>query len=274
MNYTTYFRNSVCVVTGAGSGIGYALSEALLGAGSSVLLVDVSESALSDASGRLATHAGRFHVVVVDVAIAEQVSNMIEHALHHFGRIDMLFNNAGIGGTLPITEATIDHWKRIVAINLWGVIHGVQAVLPAMLRQGTGHIINTASIGGIVPVPGQALYNTTKYAVVGLSESLRYELEAQGIAVTVVCPGPVASRIWGVPILGPRVDREAPRNAITAKVAADTILRGVAQKEGIVVLPRSEKWMWRVYRCFPTLAERTLRSIAKSKDREGLAQRY
>ena len=134
-----------------------------------------------------------------------------------------------------------------------------------MRRQGEGHIVNTASISGVIPVPGQALYNTTKYAVVGLSESLRLELEPEGIRVTVACPGPVVSGIWGQPIIGARGEGQPPDNAVTAEAAAQAILAGVARGAGIVVLPARELWSWRVYRWFPRLAERALRSMARQR---------
>lgn len=261
----SHFKDKVCIVTGAASGIGLALAELLLKAGASVLLADRDQSSLLMASTHFASLSSRVTTFVVDVADSSQVAGLVAAALEQSGRIDFLFNNAGIGGTLPIAQATPEHWQRIVDVNLWSVIHGIQAVLPVMRRQGSGHIVNTASISGLIPVPGQALYNTTKYAIVGLSESLRLELEVEGIAVSVACPGPVASRIWGTPILGASVDGQAPPTAITALSAANAILTGVAKARGIIVLPSRELWSWRLYRWFPMLAERALRSIARRR---------
>lgn len=267
MRFENVFQGKTCVVTGAASGIGFALSEALLRAGALVVLADRDSEALEVAADRLAAHEGRSSHATVDVIDADQVAQLVVTAVSWRGRIDYMFNNAGIGGTLPIDHATLEHWQRIIDINLWGVIHGIQAVLPAMHRQGGGHIVNTGSISGVIPVPGQALYNTTKYAVVGLSESLRLELEPEGISVTVACPGPVVSRIWGLPIIGTRVESQPPPNAVSAEVAAQVILAGVARKAGIAILPARELWGRRLYRWFPRLAERNLRTIAHQRRR-------
>lgn len=259
------YSDKTCVITGAASGIGLALAEALLQAGAFVMLVDRDAEGLQTAVGQFAAHKDHISHRVTDVTDADQVAQMIAAAVAWRGRIDYLFNNAGIGGTLPIGTATLEHWRRIIDINLWGVIYGIQAILPVMRAQGGGHIINTASIAGVIPVPGQALYNTTKYAVVGLSESLRFELEPEGIGVTVVCPGPVVSKIWGRPIIGAQVEAKPPTNAVSAELAAQTILNGVARKAGLVILPDRELWNWRLYRWFPRLVEGTLRAIAQKK---------
>ena len=134
-----------------------------------------------------------------------------------------------------------------------------------MRRQGGGHIVNTASIAGLIPIPFQALYCTTKYAVVGLSESLRFELEDEGIHVSVVCPGNVASRIFGTPIIGERVEAKPPADAIPAAEAAKTILAGVANKEGIIALPESARSLWRQYWSAPEAVESILRDMARQR---------
>jgi NAD(P)-dependent dehydrogenase (short-subunit alcohol dehydrogenase family) len=272
MRLSQAFLDQVCVVTGGASGIGLALAEALLENGARVLLADRDEASLAAAVVQLARHGERLATTSVDVVDAAQVAQMIEAATARFGPIDYLFNNAGIGGTLPIESATLAHWQRVIDVNLWGVIHGIQAALPAMRHRGRGHIVNTASISGLLPIPGQSLYNAAKYAVVGLSESLRLELQADGIGVSVVCPGAVVSRIWGTPILGARVERQAPAHAVPADVAARTILQGVARKQGIIVLPARELRGWLLYRCFPRLVERTLRAIARERRVAALAQ--
>ncbi|KRB82165.1 SDR family NAD(P)-dependent oxidoreductase [Noviherbaspirillum sp. Root189] len=258
--YNNEFDQKVCIVTGAASGIGFALAETLLDAGAFVCLADRDESALLTAASRLGSPS-KVSSFVVDVTDARQVSTLIVFTLEQSGRIDFLFNNAGIGGTLPITEATLEHWQRIIDVNLWGVIHGIHAVLPVMRQQGAGHIVNTASISGLLPIPGQALYNTTKYAIVGLSESLRIELKSENIAVSVACPGPVASSIWGKPIIGARTDRQAPATAVTPQSAALAILSDITRAPGIIVFPSRDLWGWRMYRWVPALVERALRLL-------------
>jgi len=188
MQVQEYFCDKGCVVTGAASGIGFAVSEALLQAGAVVFMADRDTKMLTSSAEQLGTYAGRVHSMTIDVTSQEQVQQMVEEAVARHGRLDFLFNNAGIGGTMPIGDATLEHWRRIIDLNLWGVIYGIHASLPIMRRQGSGHIINTASAAGLIPFPYQALYCTTKYAVAGLSESLRFELGDEGIHFSVVCP--------------------------------------------------------------------------------------
>ena len=260
-----YYRDGVCVVTGAASGIGFAVSEALLQAGAIVVLADRDTITLASAVGQLAGHGGRVHSASVDVTNQEQVQRLIEDTASRHGRIDFLFNNAGVGGTLPIGQATLEHWRRIIDLNLWGVIYGVHAALPIMRRERRGHIINTASIAGLVPLPYQALYGATKYAVVGFSECLRYELEDEGIHVSVVCPGSVVSRIWGTSIAGEYRETRPPDDAIPAEEAARTILTGVANKEGIIALPEAARAFWRQYWSSPEATANVLRDMARQR---------
>lgn len=240
------FSGKSCVVTGGASGIGFALAKALLDHGANVLIAGHDDAALQVASERLAGTSGRIHWHRADVSNADEVARMIDAAVQRFGRVDYMFSNAGVSGTLPIVDATLEQWRRLLNVNLWGVINCMHCVLPVMRRQGGGHIVNTASASGLVPLPGHALYNTSKYAVVGLSESLRLELAPEGIKVTVVCPGPVASDLWAKSITGRRTDRQAPVGAITPELAASLILRGVAQGRGILVFPAKQRWGWRM----------------------------
>ncbi len=189
----------------------------------------------------------------------------IDEVAAHGGRLDVLFNNAGIGGTLPFSDVTLDHWRRIIDVNLWSVIYGMHFAVPFMRRQGSGHIVNTASVAGLVPLPFQALYCATKFAVAGLSESLRLELADQGIHVSVVCPGAVVSRIWGKPIIGKAVEAEPPPDAIPADATAQTILAGVADKQGIIALPETARSLWRSYWSSPEAAEPLLRDMARQR---------
>lgn len=265
MQVEEYFRDKGCVVTGAASGIGYAVSEALLQAGAVVFLVDRDSKTLASAVEQLSSYAGRVYSMSVDVTNQEQVQHMVEHAASRHGRLDVLFNNAGLGGTLPIGEVTLEHWRRIIDLNLWGVIYGIHFALPIMRKQGGGHIVTTSSLAGLLPIPFQAIYCTTKYAVVGLSESLRFELEDEGIHFSVACPGSVVSRIWGTPIVGERFESKPPADAIPAAEAAKTILAGVANKEGIIALPESARSLWRKYWSSPEALESILLDTARQR---------
>lgn len=107
------------------------------------------------------------HTIIVDVTVQEQVENAINNTVAETGRLDLLFNNAGVGGTLQFETATMEDWKNIIDVNLWSVIYGVHTAVPIMLKQGSGHIINTSAIAGLLPPPFQALYSLTKFGVTG-----------------------------------------------------------------------------------------------------------
>ncbi len=257
MQVEEYFRSKGCVVTGGASGIGFALTEALLQAGAVVFMADRDTQALATAVNQLSAYAKRIHPMTVDVTNQEQVQHLVEEAAARHGRLDVLFNNAGIGGTMPIEQATLEHWRRIIDINLWGVIYGVHYALPIMRKQGGGHIVNTASIAGLIPPPFQALYCATKYAVVGLSESLRFELADEGIYLSVVCPGNVATPIFGTV--------KPPEDAISPEEAAKITLEGVANKQGIIALPEKYRQIWRRYWSNPEAEERSLLDTARQR---------
>jgi NAD(P)-dependent dehydrogenase (short-subunit alcohol dehydrogenase family) len=259
------FRGKGCVVTGAASGIGFAVSRALLETGAAVVLADRDTETLGSAVEQLGAYADQLHPAHVDVTDREQVDALLRDAASRHGRLDFLFNNAGVGCTMMTRDATPEHWRRLIDVNLWGVIHGVHAALPIMRRQGGGHIVNTSSIAGLMPFPFQALYCATKYAVVGMSESMRFELADEGIHFSVVCPSDVATRIYGTPIIGDRREVKPPAHAIPADEAARLILAGVARDEGIIVLPESARELWLRYRTSPEESEKFLRAMARQR---------
>lgn len=260
-----HFRGRVCVVTGAASGIGLAVGEALLDHGAVVVLADFDVDRLAAVAERLGAHADRVHTAAVDVTDQQQVQQLVDETAARHGSLDFLFNNAGVGGTMPITHATLEHWRRIVDLNLWGVIYGVHAALPLMRKQGRGHIVNTASLAGLVPFPYQSLYCTTKYGVVGMSECLRYELAPDNIKVSVACPGNVVSRIFSTSIMGETLDTKPPEDAIPADEAARIILAGVADGEGIIAFPDRPRELWRMYAATPEKVEGYLQDLAAQR---------
>jgi NAD(P)-dependent dehydrogenase (short-subunit alcohol dehydrogenase family) len=136
MQVGEYFQNKSCVVTGAASGIGFALTEALLQAGGVVLMADRDTKTLDSAVEQLGAYAGQVHSMSIDVTNQDQVQHMVENTASRHGRLDILFNNAGIGGTLPFGDVTLEHWRRIIDLNLWGVIYGIHFALPIMRKQG------------------------------------------------------------------------------------------------------------------------------------------
>jgi NAD(P)-dependent dehydrogenase (short-subunit alcohol dehydrogenase family) len=249
MNEKAYYQDKICIVTGANSGIGYALSEDLLNRGATVYMAGRNPEKIAKAAGQLASHADRVHTIVVDVTKQEQVQQAIEGTTAEAGRLDMLFNNAGIGATLPYEKATLENWKAVIDTNLWSVIYGVHAAVPIMLKQGFGHIVNTSSIAGVTPPPFQALYCLTKYGVTGLTESLRYEYAEKGLNFSTICPANIATPIFQRGSDGTVNDKvPIPDDAYPVDKAASYILDRVAERKGIIIVPEEPFTdMWRGY---------------------------
>lgn len=186
------------VVTGAASGIGLELARSFAGLGMNVVMADIEESALDAAVAEVAEQGSGVRGVVVDVSSSEAVVALARTVREVFGPVDLLCNNAGVGGSSPIAALDLELWDWVLGVNLWGVVHGIRAFLPGMLEQGSGHIVNTASVAGLLGFAGMAAYDVSKAAVISLSESLHHELVATGatgIGVSVLCPGFVATDI-------------------------------------------------------------------------------
>lgn len=192
-------ESDVAVVTGAASGIGFALAREFADRGMSVVLADVEDESLERAVHELPRAGDRTVAVRTDVSDPTQVEALARHALDRFGRVDVVCNNAGVSlrTRVPSWEVEANDWTWILGVNLWGVVHGIDTFAPLLVEQGRGHIVNVASMAGISTVPYVAPYTVAKHAVVGLSEALADELAqiAPDVHVTVVSPGPVSTRI-------------------------------------------------------------------------------
>lgn len=246
MGNLEYYKDKICIVTGANSGIGYAVSEELLKRGAIVYMVGRNPKKVEYAAKQLSAYKDQIHTLIVDVTVQEQVQKAIEDTEREAGRLDFLFNNAGVGGTLQFENATLEDWKTIIDVNLWSVIYGVHTAVPIMLKQGYGHIINTSSIAGIVPPPFQALYSLTKYGVTGLTECLRYEYAEKGLHFSTICPANIATPIFKKSIDGTTHDElKIPDDAYPVDKAAELILDRVAEHKGIIVVPEepfTDQW--------------------------------
>lgn len=189
-------EDRVAVVTGGASGIGRALAERFAAEHMKVVVADVEEAALAATVNELEAGGASVVGVVTDVASAADVEAVRDRGLAEFGAVHVVCNNAGVGGG-GIVDAPLALWDWTIGVNLMGVVHGVHAFLPLLLEQDEGHIVNTASLAGLGGVAGLGIYCTTKFAVVGLSESLHHDLVARGshVGVSVLCPGFVQTRI-------------------------------------------------------------------------------
>jgi len=261
----THFQGRVAIVTGAASGIGKALASALARRGATVVLADIDEAGAKAAADELAAGPpGRVSGVALDVTDADAVAALVERTAQDHGHLDLLFNNAGIGIVGQVQELTLAHWNRAIDVNLRGVVHGVVAAYPVMIRQGSGHIVNTASLAGLVPSPMLTPYGMTKHGVVGLSTSLRMEAAAHGVRVSVVCPGVIDTPLLdkgNPPDLPPVPEIPSARRLLTKMIGgayppaslAEDVLDALARNRPIIVTPRHARIPWRVYRLAPRL---------------------
>ena len=192
------FKGKVAVITGAASGIGRAIAERCVREGMTVVLADIEEAALNQAETELKSAGGTVLAVGTDVSKRDDVERLAQRTLDAFGSIHLLFNNAGVAAGGAPWEATWNDWEWVIGVNLWGVIHGVKAFTPLMLKQNTEcHIVNTSSTAGVIVGSGSATYATTKHAVVALSENLYLALQQRNalVKVSVLCPGLVRTNI-------------------------------------------------------------------------------
>jgi NAD(P)-dependent dehydrogenase (short-subunit alcohol dehydrogenase family) len=227
-----YYRDKVAAVTGGASGIGLALAETMLSYGAKrIVLADVNEPNLVRETARLnAAHPGQALGIRCDVTKEEDVKGMIQQAAEFGGgRIDLLFNNAGAGLGGHFEEQTNGHWEKAFALNFYGAVYGIRAVLPVMRAQGGGHIVDIISGIALYPMAQQTMYAATKAALNALTLALRYELWDENIRLTSATPGVVATAIWSTGGV------EAPPGAQSPEQSARTILAGVANNERLVL---------------------------------------
>lgn len=257
----------MAIVTGGASGIGRALSEELARRGASVVLADLDAEG-SDAVGGIPCAAGRSASArVLDVTDYESVRGLVERVVEEHGRLDFMFNNAGIAVGGELRDHTIEAWNGIIDVNLRGVVHGVQAAYPVMLRQGFGHIVNTASMQGLMPSPLTASYSTTKHAVVGLTKALRAEAAGAGVRASVLCPGVIRTPLLsggkrGIFLSAAPEEEQRTRalryferfRPMDVRRFAARALDHVAHNRAIIVLPAWWKVFWWLDRLSPALS--------------------
>lgn len=260
------YTDAVVLMTGGASGIGRAMSAELVRLGARVVLADLDEPLAHEAALAMGDRAS---AVACDVSDPAQVEAVVAGVFETHGRLDYLFNNAGIGIGGPVLDNEPVHWDRVVDVNLRGVLHGIQAAYPRLVAQGFGHIVNTASMAGFLPTPGFVSYGMTKHAVVGLSKGLQIEAYRQGIYVTALCPGFIRTPIltggkYGGPI-NPDVDLNAAGSAAERfrpmdpdRFAAKTI-RALRRRPRVIIQP----WPWHLVRWLYGLAPGLVHAIAE-----------
>jgi len=244
---TRAFQGRNVILTGAASGIGRALARLLSHCGATTYAIDMDADGLASLAGEC-TGPGAVHPVQLDVRDRAAYAAVVSRIQSEAESIDYLFNNAGVTLLGEAQKLPFDRWKWLLDINLMGVVNGVNAVYPIMIAQGSGHIINTASIAGATGYATAAAYTTSKAAILEFSRSLRAEAKAYGVKVYVACPGYVDSGIFHQDrIVG--ADREAmirdlPVKMMTTDQAAFGFLSGVVNGKNTIIFPFSAKFLW------------------------------
>ncbi len=229
-------QDRVAVVTGAGGGIGRALALELAHAGMHVALADFDPAAAQVTAQSIEALGRRTLCVPTDVRELSQIELLLQQTLSALGGCHLMVNNAGVFHAASMLDSPTEQWRRVLDTNLWGVIHGSRVFGAHFVSQGEGHLINTASAAGLLPMPGMSSYGTSKHAVVAFSQQLRWELASSGVGVTVLCPGVVKTGIYRAPGVGlehvdmePMVGRSPPPEGLARKA-----VRAVRRNRGMV----------------------------------------
>ncbi|HUL45929.1 MAG TPA: SDR family NAD(P)-dependent oxidoreductase [Steroidobacteraceae bacterium] len=264
----------VAVVTGAASGIGFALAERFARDGLHVVLADVEEAALVGAADRIKALGAETLAVPTDVSEAAAVEALADAAVKRFGSVHVVCNNAGVGSKADPWFGPLSGWTWVLGVNLWGVVHGIRAFLPILAEQGEGHIVNTASILGLMPSANPS-YDASKHAVVALSEDLFKMTKLVGlpVGVSVLCPGWVTTGIWDAERNWPARLGEIPSPSLASKVtrphqvrANDAGMRPAAVADLVADAIVSDRYWVLPHPEFVALAVHRWQRIAEGRD--------
>ena len=241
-------------ITGGASGLGRALAERYAREGARVCIADVHEKRMEETLAALGPNA---HAIRCDVTKDEDLPRAAAWCEANWGGVDLVYNNAGVAAGGPIDEGTMDDWRWITEINLLGVVRGCRAFVPILKRQKSGHIVNTASMAGLINPPTMSMYNVTKAGVIALSETLRYELAPHHIDVSVVCPAFFRTNLLdNFRGTNEDVNRTTRRLVGKAKLSAEEIAgivhRGVERREFLILTHPDGKQAWYAKRFLPS----------------------
>ena len=261
-----HYRDKVAIITGGASGIGAALAKHLGELGARVVVADRQHELAQSVVQAIQSSAGTAVATQLDVRELSAVQRVVADTVARWGAVDFFFNNAGIGVGGEVASYSMADWTDVLDVNLLGVIHGIQAVYPVMVGQRSGHIINTASMAGLVTSAGQTSYAVSKHAVVGLSKSLRIEAKFHGVRVSVLCPGAIRTPILRGGKFG-RIQLNAAAQAELAKMwetlrpmpvdeLAPKVAKAVVRDEPYIIYPTWWRWVWYLDKLSPALSSK------------------
>jgi NAD(P)-dependent dehydrogenase (short-subunit alcohol dehydrogenase family) len=247
--------DQVVLITGGGSGIGRHLALEAARRGAIVWVTDLEGDAAAAVAAECRAAGGRARDRRLDVTDAEEAPRVVEEIVGADGRLDLCFNNAGIGFAGEFRDSTLAQWRRVLGVNLDGVVNVAHAAYRQMAKQGHGHLVNTASLAGLIPTPGLSAYGASKWAVVGLTHALRLEGEALGVKVSAVCPGFVESNIYSRTLVA-GLKRDAMRTMapfpiVPVEGLIPRIFEGIARNDALIVYPFYARALWWVWRLIP-----------------------
>lgn len=283
MSDRTDYSGAIALITGGASGIGRALGQACAERGSEVVLADRQVEAAQTVAEQIRQRGGKAQAVALDVRDPDAFEATVADVLARHGRIDLFFNNVGIGVAGEASDYERADWDDLLDVNVRGVVYGVQAVYPKMVAQGGGHIVNTASMAGFIPMPGGAAYCLSKHGVVGMSKSLRIEGAVHGVRVSALCPGVIRTPILTGGEYGrtEKAGLDEPTimelweklRPMEPRTFARQVLDDVAANEPYIVVPRWWKAVWLFERLAPRLSLRlSQRVYARTRERRATAE--
>ena len=255
-----FYEGGVSLITGGASGIGLAFGKELAKKGCHVILADLQKEVAEKEAKLIEAEGGKASSAFLDVRDSEAFSKLILEVKETHGRIDTLFNNAGVVSGWEVKDDPIEDWDYIVDVNIKGVMNGTLACYKVMVEQGFGHIINTASVAGILPAPFVVSYGMTKHAVVGLSVSLKAQAARYGVRVSALCPGFIETPILEGGKYGrvqPKIveklkKRPLPLMALTPQALVKKVLPQIEKNKSLIVEPLQMKILWWLYRFSPS----------------------
>lgn len=252
-----YYKNKIAVVTGGARGLGRALCLDLGRRRATVVAVDIDQEGAEEVCCSIREQGGSSLAAYLDVTIYENAQRIVKDVVNKYGRLDLIFNNAGTALHGETRDLSVEHWRTVMEVNLMGMIYGAISAYEVMVRQGAGQIVNIGSLAGLIPVPKEIPYCTSKWAVVGFTSALRVEGVDLGVKVNLVCPGimrtPLHQTVSYVNVDEGRFARPQAKYFLSPEKAAKIILNKVERNKPFIIFPLYARIIWRLYRLNPSI---------------------